>query len=441
MMKNIENLKSQKLLDIGSAFIIISFGLSLSGCSQKEILQGAREDIITSTTTAVEHDKTPVLLAKNGFLNKDVPQAFLNAAHCYPALKFAASGAEVWSSNLDFESGKTLKMIASPVVAAGKIFCLDAAGVVYAIDQKNGQRIWRTSTLVEGKDGQIGGAIAYENGRVIVTSSFFECFSLDAKDGKILWRIKLPAPCKGEGITVHEGKAFLMCANSSLQVIDIETGKIIWSHSGTIVDSIYLGSAGVAVDDGLVFLAYPSGEIFALLEETGAVIWDSMFSKFSLTNSAHSFVYPRACPVVKDEAVYFVASNEQTVAFQKKTGDRLWISNFGGLQTPIVNGNSIFIFNSKSELVCLNKDNGKLRWISKLEHDLDEISNWYSQILIDKHILMISPTGKISLVSPYTGKIEKSLSFSCESGISVNPVIANGVMYVLMNNAELVAYK
>ncbi|MDR3180144.1 MAG: PQQ-like beta-propeller repeat protein [Holosporaceae bacterium] len=437
MRKYMKILKSRNLM-----LAIVSLGLLLlSSCSRKETLQGTREDIITSTTASVEHDKTPVTLDKEELLNKDMPQAFFNAAHCYPALKFAASGTDLWSSSLDFENGKTLKMIASPVIAAGKIFCLDAAGIVYALDQKNGQKIWRTSILIGGKDGQIGGAIAYENGRVIVTSSFCECFSLDARDGKILWRIKLPAPCKGEGITVHGGKAFLMCANSSLQVINIETGKIIWSHFGTIVDSLYLGSAGVAIDDGLVFLAYPSGEIFALLEETGSVIWDSMFSKFSLTNSAHSFVHPRACPVVKDEVVYFVASNEQSIAFHKKTGNRLWISNFGGVQTPTVNGNSIYIFNSKSELVCLNKDNGKLRWVSKLEQNLDDVADWYSQILTNKHILMISPTGNVFFVSPYTGKVEKSMLLSHGGNISVNPVIADGVMYVLMNNGELVAYK
>ncbi|MDR2681713.1 MAG: PQQ-binding-like beta-propeller repeat protein [Holosporaceae bacterium] len=425
-----------------SGCVLAALVLLLNGCSQKEKLSGKREDIITSTAAAtIENDKSPVILDKEELLNKDMPQPFLCATHCPAPLKLALSGHEIWSASLDFKNGKTLKIISAPVIAEEKIFCIDAAGIVYALGQQNGQRIWRTSVLIKGKDGQIGGAIAYENGKLIVTSSFSECFSLDAKNGKILWRIKLPAVCKGEGITVHNGKAFVMCANSSLQAIDINTGKILWSHSGTIVDSLYLGSAGVAIDDGLVFLTYPSGEIFALLEETGSVIWDSMFSKFSLTNSAHSFVHPRTCPVIKDDLVYFVASNEQTLAFNKKTGERVWISNFGGLQTPTVNGNSIFIFNSKSELVCLNKNNGKLRWISKLERDVNDTVDWYGQIMIGKHILMLSPTGKVSFVSPYTGKIEKSITLSRGDNISVNPVVANSIMYVLTDSGELVAYK
>ncbi|GHU13775.1 outer membrane protein assembly factor BamB [Alphaproteobacteria bacterium] len=416
--------------------------LLLVSCADKETLKGKREDVIASVGSSTGIDKSPVVIDRVEFQNKEAPQPFVNASHCYAPLKLRTSIENIWTTDVDFKSSKCVRMTSSPVIAEGKIFCIDAAGIVYALNQRNGDRIWRTSTLVKGKDGQIGGAVAYDNGKLIVTSSFSECFSLNAKTGRILWRIKLPATCKGDGIAVHDGKAFIMCANSSLQVINIETGKTLWSHSGTVVDSTFLGSSSVAIDEGVVFLAYPSGEIFALLEETGTPLWDSMFSKFSLTNSAHSFVHPRACPVVKDDIVYFVASNEQTAAFNKKTGDRIWTSNFGGLQTPSVSGNSIFIFNSKSELVCLNKDTGKLRWICKLESDIDYLSDWYGQLLAGGHILMLSPTGKLHFVSPYKGRIERIVDVNQgKDSISINPVIADGVMYVLMNDGELAAYK
>ncbi|GHU16220.1 outer membrane protein assembly factor BamB [Alphaproteobacteria bacterium] len=413
--------------------------LLLVSCSEKEILKGERTDIIASAAVDDGIDKTPAIVDKVVFQNKEVPQPFINESHCYAPLKLRTDAESVWTTDVDFEITKGVKMTSSPIVAEGKLFCIDAAGIVYAVNQSNGEKIWRTSTLMKGKDGQIGGSIAYSQGKLIVTSSFSECFSLNAKTGKILWRIKLPSACKGDGITIHDGKAFVMCSNSSLHVINVETGKILWSHSGTVVDTKFLGSAGVAVNDGAVFLAYPSGEIFALLEETGAVIWDSMFSKFSLTNSAHSFVHPRACPVVSGDIVYFVASNEQTAAFNKKTGDRLWTSNFGGLQTPSISGNSIFVFNSKSELVCLNKDTGKLRWVSKLETETDRLADWYGQILVDGYILMLSPTGKIHFVSPYTGKVKKTKETDHE--VSLNPVVADDMLYILANDGKLAAYK
>jgi outer membrane protein assembly factor BamB len=423
---------------------VASFVLSalLAGCSSKEPLPGAREELIVSELggeAANNIDSAPVVLDSSVENNSEFVQAHFNSSHCYAPLNFSASPSEVWRSDMDFESTRSIKMTAAPIVAEGKVFCLDAAGVVYAFDQKTGERLWRKSLTIVGKDGQIGGAIAYDAGRLVVTSSFAEAFSLDAKTGNILWRIKLPAPCKGDGITIRGGKAFVMCSNSSLRKIDINDGKILWSHSGMIADTTFIGSASPAVDDGVVYFAYPSGEVFALLEETGAVVWEAMLSKFSLTNAARAFTHPRACPVLKDGIAYFTSANEQTTAFNAKNGKLRWRSDCGGVQTPIVSGNSIFVFSSKSELACLNKDTGKKRWLCKLATDEKEIADWYGMILVKDRLAMISPNGLLIFVSARGGKIEKIIDIGEE--ISVNPAIANGTMFVPLNCGKIAAFK
>ncbi|MDR0968809.1 MAG: PQQ-binding-like beta-propeller repeat protein, partial [Holosporaceae bacterium] len=233
-----------------------------------------------------------------------------------------------------------------------------------------------------------------------------------------------------------------MCSNSSLHKIDIASGKILWSHSGMIADSTFIGSASPAVEDGVVYFAYPSGEVFALFEETGAVVWDAMLSKFSLTNASRAFTHPRACPVVKDGVVYFVSANEQTTAFNAKDGKLLWRNDFGGVQTPIVSGNSVFVFNSRSELVCLNKDTGKKRWLTTLTKDEKALANWYGMILAKDRIIMISPSGSMLFVSPIDGKIKKVVDLNAGSeGISVNPTIADGAMFIPLNCGKIAAYK
>jgi outer membrane protein assembly factor BamB len=425
-----------------SSVCVLAFCLLCIGCSEKEQLHGERENIVLSEdikNSSEIIDRSPVII-DSGSINHEFSQRFMNHTHYYAPLNFSTSPENIWTVKLDYESSKAIRITSSPIIADGKIFCIDAGGIVYAVDQKTGAQIWRTSTTLVEKDGQIGGAIAYCNDRLIVTSSFSECFSLEAKTGKILWRIKIPAPCKGDGITIYEGKAFISCSNSSLHVIDVSSGKILWSHSGTITDSSYIGSASVAIDDGIVFVAYQSGEIYALLLETGVAIWDTAFSKISLTNAARAFAHPRACPVVKNGIVYFVAANEQTSAFGTKTGKRLWVSSYGGLQTPTVSGNSIFIFNSRSELVCLNRYSGVLRWISHLDPTLEEPHNWYGQILVRDHLAMLSPNGNLSFVSVYDGKVKKMIKIN-EEEISVNPVIADSIMYILSSDRELSAYK
>lgn len=413
--------------------------LLLGGCSEKEPLRGTRENILLSEAVGEQEnaiDKSQVIVDEE-IANATFPQPYMNAAHCYNPLKLSTSATKLWSAKLDFEATKSIKMVAAPVIADGKVFCIDAGGIVYAFNSKTGDEIWRKSVTIAGKDGQTGAAIAYDNGCLIVSSCFSECFSLNAKTGDINWRIKLPASCKGDSITISDGRVFLMCSNSTLQVIDIENGKLLWTHSGITSDSVFLGGAGVAVSDGVAYFAYPSGEIFALLVETGTPIWESAFPKFSISNAAQAFTHPKASPVVKDGVVYFVAANEQTAAYNAKTGERLWIKDYGGVQTPIVSGNSIFVFNSRSELVCLNRLTGNLRWKSVL--DIKNKHDWYGMVLLKNHILTISPEGNLAFVSVKSGKIEK-LEVTGE-GVTVNPIIADSALYILSSDGEISAYK
>ncbi|MDR2766230.1 MAG: PQQ-like beta-propeller repeat protein [Holosporaceae bacterium] len=418
--------------------------LVLAACSSKDPIPGVREELAVAEVgewIAADVDKTPVAVDEEKE-NADYPQAFHNATHCYPPVKFSLSPTEIWQSSVDFESSRSVRMMAAPVAADGRVFCIDAGGVVYAFNQKNGKQLWRRSTTIVEKDGQIGGAIAYAAGRVVVTSSFSECFLLDAKDGKILWRVKLPAPSKGDGITVLNGKAFIICSNSSLQVVNLADGRVLWSHSGMVSDSSYIGDSAVAIDDGVVYAVYPSGEIYALLEETGAVIWDAMMSKFSLTNVAHAFSHLRACPVLKDGVLYVVAANGQTAAFDAKSGKLHWKSSCGGLQTPVVSGDSIFVFNCQSELLCLNRHTGKKRWERKLTSVVEEISDWCGMLLLKDHLLLVTPQGKLMYVSVRDGRIKKTLPLDDSGyGVSMNPVVANGTMYLLLNCGKIVAYR
>ncbi|MDR2107016.1 MAG: PQQ-binding-like beta-propeller repeat protein [Holosporaceae bacterium] len=418
----------------------------LAGCSSKKATaEGDREELMLSESSgaAVEDDKGEIILDSSEENNVEFLQPHFNVSHCHAPFKFSSDfPKELWSAPLDFESSKYAKMIAAPIVADGKAFCIDAGGIVYAFNKNTGERLWRTSTTVADKDGQIGGALAFDKGRLLVTSSFSEGLCLNAENGKILWRIKLPAACKGDGIAIHDGKAFIACSDSSLHAVDIGSGKILWSHSGMTADTTFIGSASPAAGDGMVFVAYPSGEVYALLEETGAVIWDSMMSKFSLTDASRAFSHPRACPVLKDGFVYFTTPNEQTVAFNAKTGKQIWKSDFGGLQTPVLSGNSIFVLSSGGMLACLNKDTGKKRWVRSIARNQNETSDWYGMIPIKNRFLLLDPKGYILAVSMLDGALEDvAATDDRDAGTSVNPIIADEIMYVLLNCGKLTAYK
>ncbi len=420
---------------------ILSFlGVILVGCSSKKPLEGKRMDVPLQDidfAEIVKLDKSPVIIDKSQ-INLEFTQPMFNSTHYYMPLEFSKNFKTLWVSDLDFESTKRIQVLSSAIVAEGKVFCLDAGGILYAFDKNNGKSIWRKSTTLKGKDGQIGGAIAYDNGMLIVTTSFAEAFSFNAATGDIIWRIKLSAPCKGDGITINNGKVYLLCDNSTLQVIDIKTGETIWSHSGMNIDTTFAGSSGVAVKDNIVYLTYPSGEIYALLEN-GTVLWSTILSRFSFVDALKSLSHPRACPVVCNNLVYITSANQQLVAYNIQNGSIVWKANVGGLYTPVVSGNSIFVCDLNNEVTCLNKDTGIKKW----SKNLSTISNnWMGPLLTTAGLILISDNGKFVILSVKDGTIQRveQLEDSGE-GINVLPVIADRIMYLPMNSGKLVAYK
>ena len=407
--------------------------LVLVGCSSKEPLEGVRKDMILSEVQQDEIDNTPVVLDQISVnLGKD--------------LKLR------WSGDLEYGCSKSLRMASSVAMGNGKVFCIDAGGLVYAFDAKNGREIWKKTTTIKGKDGQVGGALSYGDGKLIVTSSFAEAFAFDESNGEMLWRIKLPACCKGDGITIADGKVYMLCDNSSLQVVDIQDGKLLWSHSGMIMDTTYLGSAGVVVRDDVVYLSYPSGEVFALMGN-GSLLWSSMLSKFSFVNEGESFSHPRACPIIKDNLIYFTGANRQITAFDTRSGNVVWKKDFGGLETPLVSGNSLFVLDSSADLACLNKDNGKVRWTLRLKtgkgdsngwFGRSEVSSaWFGPILTSDGVVVLSSDGTLVTVSAEDGSIKSRKQLGdFDQGITARPVVSSdNTLYLTTNDGAVLAYK
>jgi len=413
--------------------VVFSFlGLVLAGCSSKEPLKGVRKDIVLSEIQNEERDNGPVVLGQT-------------------SVKLSKNLNLFWSNDMKYGSSASLRMASSVVSANGRVFCIDAGGLVYAFDAKSGRKIWEKTTTIKEKDGQVGGALSYSDGKLIVTSSFAEAFAFDETNGKMLWRIKLPACCKGDGITISDGRVYLLCDNSSLQVLDIRNGKLLWSHSGMGMDTTYMGSAGVAIKDDVVYLSYPSGEVFALLSN-GSVLWSAMLAKFSFVNAGESFSHPRACPVIKDNLVYFTSANQQITAFDIGSGNVVWKKDFGGLETPLVSGNSLFVLDSLAGLVCLNKDNGKVRWIRSLKTSDDssfswfgrsEVSvEWFGPIQTNEGIMVLSSNGNVVTVSEENGSIKSSKWLdNFGEKIAARPIISGNVLYFVSDDGIVSTYK
>ena len=135
----------------------------------------------------------------------------------------------------------------------------------------------------EDDDSHIGGGLAFDDGRIFVTTGFAEVIALEAKTGKELWRRNVVAPMRA-GPTVRGGRVFAVTLNNQLFALNSVTGEIMWRHRGLPEMASVLGGASPAVDRGIVVVAYTSGELIALKVENGRVLWQDTLTTAGQTD-------------------------------------------------------------------------------------------------------------------------------------------------------------
>jgi outer membrane protein assembly factor BamB len=377
-------------------------------------------------------------------INADWPQAGGYANHAMHHILVNDTLKEAW--DIDIGSGREdeIYLVASPVVAKGRIFVMDSETNVSAYDTKTGDMVWEAELTPEDEDdGHIGGGVAYDQGRIFAATGFAEIVALDAESGKILWRRSLGGPMRTTP-TVRGGRVFAVTLDNKLHALNAVTGASLWAHSGITESASMLGGGSPAVDSGVVVVPYSSGELVALKVENGRLLWSDSLAFTRRTDAVSSISHIRGRPVIDRGMVFAVSYAGLMVAIDLPSGRRVWDKEIGSLESLWVAGNYIYILTSDLELICLARENGSVYWVQSLPHYEDEEDKegpivWTGPILASDRLIIAGSDGEALAVSPYTGRILGAQEMP--DSVSVPPIAANGSVYFLTDDADLVAYR
>lgn len=374
--------------------------------------------------------------------NEEWPQTGGYPNHAMHHLEVPGALDRLWKVDIGAGGDDERWLLSTPVIAEGRVFAIDAEGEVGAYDAASGKLIWRASTLNEDEDA-FGGGIAYGGGRIYVGTGAGEALALDASDGSEIWRVRVGAPVRAAP-TLSDGRLFVLTYDNQLYALDASDGRQLWSHSGIAETVQLLGAASPAVSGGKVIVAYSSGEVFALRTDNGRVAWSDALAFGRRTGSLEALGDINGSPVVDRDRVYAVSHAGRLVAIALNTGVRLWDQALSGVQTPWIAGDFLFVVTTGGDLLCLSRRDGRIRWVSALPRfeDPDDETDpifWSGPILVSDRLIVVGSNGAALSVSPYTGEVLGSLVMP--GAVDLPPVAANGTVYVLTNDAQLVALR
>lgn len=356
---------------------------------------------------------------------------------------------ETWTADAGKGSSKTGRISASPIVFDGRVYTLDADGTVAAFSMSGGSAIWRAglessvakknspgfsaSLLALGADdgGAYGGGLAADGGRIYAASGFGTVIALDPGSGKRLWEKNVGAPVRASPTAVGD-RVFVITTEGRFYCLSGTDGTELWAVRGLPSQASLVLNSSPAVDGDIVVAPYPSGDLVALKVLDGSPVWSENLSR-TRTTSQMASMSDAARPAIDGGTVFAVGHGGRMVATQIKTGERLWSLNVPGTQTPWVAGDSVFVVDTSGQLMAVARRDGKIQWTVKLPGG----TTWSGPTLAGNTLWLASNKGQLVGVEATTGRVTAQQDLG--SPVYIAPVVAQGKMFVLTDNAKLIA--
>jgi len=357
-------------------------------------------------------------------------------------LAFSGSPKQAWTADAGTGSGSAGRLTASPVVYDGRIYTLDAAARVTAISTAGGAVVWRQALVPEkeqggffsfGSDakGGFGGGLAIDNGRLYAATGYGVVVALDPKSGKKLWEKNLEAPVRASP-TAAADRVFVVTANGRFFALAGTDGSEMWSSRGLPEQASLISNPSPAVEGDVVVAPFTSGELVAIRISDGQTLWTESLTR-TRASTAMGVLSDAGRPAIEGGTVFAVGHGGRMIATQLKNGERLWSLSVPSTQGPWVAGESVFVVDATGQLIAVNRRDGKVLWSAKLQGS----NTWSGPTLAGGLLWLVSNQGALVGVDATTGRVASQQNLGTPAYIA--PVVAQGRMYVLADNARLFA--
>lgn len=402
---------------------------------KEEILPGKREAVLKSGSEIIpdaDAGKTAIVLPATK-ANGNWSQPGGSADNAPGNLSYRGSLRAVWSADAGSGSSSDGQLVSRPIIYNGRVFALDTEGMVTAFSAGGGSIAWRVRLTppAEEKSEGYGGGLAADGGRLFAATGYGTVVALDPKTGKALWTKVLGVPVRTSPTTA-DGRVFVVTTEGRLYVLSSSDGEELWTQRGLPDRTSILSNISPAVSGKTVVVPYSSGEITAYETATGRIVWRDSLATSRRGSSLASMANPGR-PAIANGIVYAVGNSGRMIATAQKDGDRLWSRAIASTQTPWPAGNMVYVSDKSGRVMALGANDGKIVWVKQLAAG----ESWLGPVLAGNRLWVVSDKGRIAGLDPKNGKIlsQRDLGYR----IHIAPVVANGHMYILTDNARLVA--
>jgi outer membrane protein assembly factor BamB len=385
-----------------------------------------------------------------------------NASKSLGHLALGPATGSAWIANIGQGSDSRARLAAAPVVAAGRVYTIDALANLRAFDARTGAEVWAVGVgraedrsggslniplIGGGSDGSrgllFGGGVAFDNGRVYATNGVGDVQVFDAATGRPIWRVRPGGPLRGAP-TIANDNVYVTSQDNQLFALNPADGSVRWTASGTLETAGVFGAAAPSAAQGTVVVGFSSGELTAYRYENGRVLWQDALARTSISTTVSTISDIDADPVIDNGRVYAVGQGGRMVALELNSGQRIWEINVAGISTPWVAGDWVYVVTDQAQLLAIARATGKVKWMTQLPRwrdaeDKKGALRWVGPVLAGGKLILANNRGHIAHVSPLNGAVQRQMD--TKAPVSLPLVVAGNTLYVLHDGGRLSAWR
>ncbi len=340
----------------------------------------------------------------------------------------------------------------APAVAYGKVFAASRDGIVVAIDQQTGKKIWEqdfanyenysfkkamlwySNRAVSAK---ISGGLSVAYQSVYFGTEDGYVYALEEKTGELKWKVGV----KGEVISAPAVDAGVLLVNTTsghLIALDPENGEQKWVTESDVPPLTLRGVSAPAADSGGALIGTPSGKLKVSILETGMVAWETQIASPSGATELERIVDIDVKPLVFGGNVFVVSYNGTLSAVELRTGQVIWTREYGSYRNISIDGNRLFVVDNSSNIFAIDRRSG--------------VELWSNVGLKDRNITSATPHGNYVVVGDMygfihwftqdEGKLVAQLAVGDDDedeAIFSGPISAENVLYVQTRDGKVAA--
>lgn len=323
--------------------------------------------------------------------------------------------------------GEAGRYIFTPAIHEGSVYAAGSRGTLVRLDAKSGKVMWRVDTRAP-----LSGGVGVGAGMVMVGTAKGAVLAYDL-EGKALWTSNvssevLSAPqASGNLVVVRSGDGRIFGLNA-------QDGTRKWEYQTMVPPLTLRSNPGVVIVDNFVIAGMAAGKLVVLNLENGGVVWETVVSAPRGDNELERVSDIAGAPLLLPDRVCAVTFQGRAACYETEKGGQIWGRPASSVGRLAADSRSVYVSEDAGAVLALDRNTGTSFWRQ------DKLSNRsLSSPLVYREFVVVGDfEGMVHVLRSEDGAFAARIATD-GSGIAAAPILLEDKILVQTRKGGLYA--